>query len=237
MKYFRPTWTWFPEPTIEGDHHYALPLVECPICKNSKSESGLTYPWINLESIFEAQALRRMRTTKSGGAAGDKDCSWEEYKSYWQVIREKIGAEYQLPPGVRFGEFFGKVFDPPENFVLTAPCCVLANRSVVKQLMKDGFSLKTFDTKLKSKKEKYDYVELWAPTMGWAAEVKYCKECERGDIGGTKVPIMRGESIPSDAHLFRLKDALNFIIFSEALVDTILETGFTGIKFTEIQTS
>jgi len=174
--------------------------------------------------------------TKGGGTVSDKDCSWEEYKNYRQVIREKAGAGHPLPPGVRFGEFFGKVHDPPENFVLTDPTRVLVNRSVVNQLIKDGFSLQTFDVKLESKKETCDYVELWAPLIGWATGVKYCKECERGDIGGTKTPVIRGETIPSDAHLFRLKDAVNFIIFSEALVNTIRETGFTGIKFTEIQT-
>lgn len=237
MKYFRPAWPWFPEPPIEGEYGFGLPLVECPTCKNSKSASGLSYPWIDVETIFDNKAIRRITAKKNRGVVADKDCSWEEYKNYAQEIRKKTNANYPLPPGVRFGPFLGEVYDPPENFVLADPCRVLASRAVIKQLARDGFVLKTFDVKLKSKLGTYDYVELRGPTIGWSVGIKYCTECERGDIGGTMVPVLRHETIPPDIHLFRPKDALNFIVFSEALVNVIMETGFTGIKFKELPTN
>ena len=234
MKYFRALFSWEPEPAIEGDHSYALPLVECPFCKNSRAVSGLSYPWIIPESIFDTKELGRMKTTKSGGAAGDKDCSWEEFKKYSQKLASKVGNDYLLAPGARIGQFAGKVFDTPDNFVMPAYNTILVNRSVASQLFKDGFELKTFDIKLESKKGVYDFVELWAPPIGWSAGVKFCPECLRGDLGGTKIPTIRCDTIPSDIHLFRLQDCPNYIIFSESLVNTILETGFTGLKFKEL---
>ena len=237
MKYFRPVFKWFPGPPIEGDHLYALPNVECPVCKDSKSGAGITYPWIDAESIFETKHFNRMRVDiKSGKTAGDRsrNSSWGEYKEDSKILREKLRFNQPLPPGVRFGIYCGKVIAPPKDLALDCPSQLFANRSVVEQLNKEGFELKMFDTQLTSKQGTRDYVELWAPPMGWSVGVTYCTECQRSDLGGTQIPVLRCESIPAEPHLFRLIDAPKFIIFSETLVNAIRKDSFTVMEFKEV---
>lgn len=128
-KFYQPIWSWEIEPAVEGHHHYWLPLVECPTCGESRTASGLAYPWIKAERLFDAKTLRRLRYERDV-----KDYAWQEFKAHSEILRRVIDAQYPITPGMNFGSFVGKLCGSPKDFVMPEHDLVLARRSVIEEL-------------------------------------------------------------------------------------------------------
>lgn len=189
---------------------------------------GLSYPWIAIEALFQGTQLRQCRAGER-----DKKCSWQEFLGFLPALRRELGPDAPLTPGTRFGTYSGRVLGEPEDFVLPDPFVILAKRSAIEALKGRGLKLTTFDIELRGNSKGHDLVELWAPAAGTTREAGYCPECQRGSVvNGREVD---SSTIPSDLHCFRLKNAPNSVVFSEAMKEAVHDLGLRGMGFLDLR--
>ena len=227
MKFFKSIWTTDEDRAVEGHRPYSLPLVTCPYCGNFRGQPGLTYPWIIIKGAVDPQIERDMRY---GSAA---DMSWEVFLKVRECLRVKLGSDYPVAPGSGFGAFRGKLFKRPEltSFIMPESDILLARASDIGKLAQAGCQIQFFETEIAAGKTPEGLVEIWAPPVAESArqsDVEWCSFCERG---GASLDVLRGSSVPSGVHVFKLRDRPNFICFSEKFLALTEEFGFGGIKW------
>jgi len=159
----------------------------------------------------------------------------ESYRAHAAALQKIIGEQYLVPPGACFGKFAGKVRTPPQDLEheIHLGHMLFAKRSVFHELNKHGFDLKAFDLDLKKKEDSEKYVEIWAPTVGMAANMKMCSECNRSPDKISRT--LKADTIPEDAHFFRLRNGPYYLVMSEALVNRIARLGLAGLEFRELK--
>src|SRR5690606_591081 len=99
-----------------------------------------------------------------------------------------------------------------------------------------GLTFETFEIELRPKGScKPDLVEIFAPPVGLSCPssgIRICPTCNRGS---TKMAVcVNASTIPPDAHVFRLRDAPNALIFSQKFVDVCEKHGLRGITFVPV---
>jgi hypothetical protein len=221
----------FDEGSVEGSHMYALPFCDCPDCEHTKgAASGLQYPWVTGKQIYDARALRRLLWEKSGQG------TWAEYVALAAPLKRVLPQGLPTAPGTNFGPWRGKVRSRCEDLVLGGFDTLLMHRSVLAVLARERMAFQTFEIDLRSKKDyNPDLVEVWVPPIGLScpsSDIRLCQTCNRGS---TKLAVcVNASTIPPEAHVFRLRDAPNALIFSQKFVDVCQKLGLGGITFVPI---
>lgn len=239
MEFFRTEWTTDEDRVVEGQAPHEIPLATCPVCRNYRGEPGVSYPWVDVRQIVDKETerkMRYMRTRKRGDPYAD---TWEEVQQIRAQLRVAIDQIYPLPPCATFGTFSGKLFTQPPvtDFVMPGACTLLVRRNVVARLNELGNKLQTFEIKLKQQADRHeDMVQVWAPPTARsesAAQVKWCQHCDRGSLG--KFPIIDKSSVSSEMHFVMLKDAPDFLICSEKLIEDVEANKFSGLRYSPIR--
>lgn len=228
VRFFEIVWSGDLDERFVGSHPYELPRFECPTC-GSDHEATVSFPWVDGTKVFDSKTLRLMVSGKE-----PKGYRVESYRSHSATLQKVVGKHSLIPPGTYFGKFVGKVRRPPKDFDygMTLSHMLFTNRSVFQELNELGFGLQAFDLELKKKEDSEKYVELWAPVVGMAANMEICSECNRSPDKISR--ILKANSIPEEAHFFRLKNWPNYFVMSEVLVNRIVKLGLTGLKFREL---
>lgn len=231
VNYFRTHWTTAEDRSIEGGRPHRLPMMTCPYCGQYRGEPGIVYPWIDIKKIIRSPLEKRLRY-------GDAiDFTWEEFAHMVQQLRPQL-SDWVLPPAAKFGAFTGKIFARPAltDFVMPGAYTLLARRQVADELRDMGYKLEIFEVKLRQQKVAEDMVEIWAPPVALSAAragIRWCAHCERGSVRAAD--IVRSGSVPSDTHLFMLKDCPNFLVLSEQLFDDIMARNWLGLHLAAIE--
>lgn len=228
-RFFEIMWSGELDERFLGGHPYELPRFACCAC-GSDYEATVSFPWVDGTKVFDSKTLRLMVSGKE-----PKGYLVESYRSHAAALQKVVGAQYLVPPGAYFGKFVGKVRRPPQDFDydFTLSHMVFAKRTVFQELNDFGFGFQAFDLELKKKEDSEKYVEIWAPTVGMAAYMKMCPECNRSPDKISRT--LKADTIPDDVHFFRLRNWPNYLVMSEVLVNKITQLGFGGLRFRELK--
>ncbi len=163
---------------VEGKHPYALPLIDCPECGETRGKPDVAYPEFDVARLKDA-GLKRFLIPRNG-----HKITWPEYVRLREALSEVFGPSGFFPSGAKFGRFQGKVYDRPimTDLVMTVSGCLLARRPVAGRLNELGAGLRFEEVDMKPSKG-YDLIQICPPVIDASAHpICLCPACDRAPV-------------------------------------------------------
>jgi uncharacterized double-CXXCG motif protein len=238
MKLFFIEWVLDINPSVEADHRWALPWVECPKCHVVPQGAWLAYPDILLSEFIDSNSLRKYPSEDKAG-----DVSWEEFQRLAAPIRERLGSDFHVGPNTCFGPMKGKLLYRHGDFVWSASGQLLLPVQTAGRLLDAGISdLVLCPTEILDRKR--NRVELHEIRVDICAELSE-RSYPKGKAGRCSVCQHRlhkqsacrvsARIIDGSPNLFRIRDVSRWIVCTERFKETVERLGLSDIGFKEIQ--
>ena len=263
MRYFlvKTDFDWSFKEDVEcyTDDHWRMPGINCPIHprRNPTYIDGYCYPAAN---VSQDSLLRR--ALRWGLDIPDKEVDWQEQwkePDKWRELEARVLAvmPYAVPiaPGTAFGPATVKISGKPADWYQGfLEGHVFLSGLALEKLRSAGVrDLFTVPCELKSKRKLDPYHELQiehtaalvndlvasAKIVQYHHDLGYplkCSQCGKEWGALPKRPVLKGESIPEDASLFRLKNSPTTVVCNEAFAKCATELKLTNIVFVPLST-
>jgi uncharacterized double-CXXCG motif protein len=216
---------------IHATHPWGLPGVRCDVCGQTWSNTGTSYPTVDLSGLPNAK----------------------RYKNLWPVSRAELDALRQpiapllppgapLPPGTDLGPLKGRITGVLSSHIAWHQSWdVLFDADVYRALNAIGsIRLTGAAANLRSRRP-VSLIEIQAERHGRMAAVSLppgglvaCDGCGRRGVKRPDKVVLDGESLASAPDLFRLDDLTTAIVASHALVTLVRSLGLTGAAIEEL---
>lgn len=227
---FRPTPTY----SIEARHRWALPGVDCPVCGETWSNVGLSYPAFDLSSLPNVKQYEKARAVPLD--------VWNRLR---EAVKPVVPAGTLLEPGATFGPLVGTAQGQFGDFAWLSKWRLFLQKSTLSRLESAGIhSLVTVPTQLTARGEPVpELLELHIEPGAWLVhgerEVEPCSGCGRREFSRTSGQplVIDRATVPAGRLLFRLRDLSTHIIATQEFRDAVASFQFSNIKFENIEVS
>jgi uncharacterized double-CXXCG motif protein len=235
MKIFHFDVTWTPRLKGEMDaaHSWCLPGVECPVCGETWSNTGLEYPSIDLSELDGADQFTA------------RVVSWEEFDRLRRTIEPLTRGE-RVEPGTELGPLRGTAKGPATSFgafISMAQWTVCVSDSTVPALMRAGLrGIRPFGTKLIGPTTVPTILELEVlaraslspDCLPGGVFPPRCEKCGRLPLAAPDSVVLQRATVPKDVDIFRGSDLTTYVFVTERFVEACSELDITNAVFREV---
>ncbi len=224
-KYFQLYWLLSEDPPFSGRYKWEIPMADCPECGQIVA-AEFSYPTVNLEELGV--------TGLSDFDGSQDETSWDEFVRRRNRVLDVLGEPLSILPGTVFGPFKGRVTAAYEPITRGDFFSLELREDALDTLREKGLLEGIGVSPAELRGKRFDS-QVFCVELPPVAEIvlpvgqKFCTLCWQSP-DKVKPLSISSSSIPSGAHLFKVKNSRNTqMIVSAKFVETVRALGWKGL--------
>jgi uncharacterized double-CXXCG motif protein len=215
--------------TVEAQHCWGLPGVQCPACNQTWATIGPAFPQVDLKGWRAEREYRKPRAVPL-----------QEYERLRDQLQARLRLPWPLPPGTRLGPLKGRVRAKHIGaFVWPNPWTLLATMAAVRVLEREGCPLPSATRTRLSGPVASTLLEIECIPTGRLhiqPAVATCSACGRQGVSWPRRVRLIRDSLPPDVPVFRVRNFTTMMVARRAFVEAVAKAELTGIIAKPVET-